>query len=106
MAFRTMLSSKTNFKPFKLVFGREMRIGVYLLTPFAEENLIPRDYLLSIIADLEEIHKCARKVMDAKFERAGHRLSAKALRKFCALAITQWLRQRPLNLLHSGAFHI
>ena len=81
-----------------------MRTGVYLLTPFAEENLIPKDHLLSIIAELEEIHNCARQVMDAKFERAAHRISAKALRKFCAFAITQWLRQRPLNLFHAEAF--
>ena len=36
MAYRTKLSSTPNFKPFKLVVGREMRAGVYLSTPFAE----------------------------------------------------------------------
>ena len=82
MAYRTMLSSTTGFTPFKLVFGREMRTGVDFATPFADASLAPKDHLLSIISELEELHECAREVMDAKFERSAHRLSAKAVRKF------------------------
>ena len=81
MAYRTMLSLTTGFTPFKLVFGREMRTGVDFSTPFAEESLVSKDHLLSIIAELEELHECAREVINAKFERAAHRLSVKAVRK-------------------------
>ena len=71
MAYRTMFSTTTGFTPFKPIFGRKMRTGVDFLTPFAEESVVPKHHLVSIIAVLDELHECARKVIDAKFERAG-----------------------------------
>ena len=58
-----------------------MSTGVDFSTPFAENSLVSKDHLLSIIAELEELHECAREVMDVKFESAAHRRSAKAVRK-------------------------
>ena len=93
-----MLWTTTGFTPFNLVFGREMRTGVDISIHFAEESLVPKDHLLSIIAELEELHKCASEIMDAKFERAAHRLSAKAVKKYFHLEDIVRIRNHTMTL--------
>ena len=82
MAYQTMLSTTTRFPFFKHVLGREMRSGVDFSTIFAEESLVLKKQLQSMIAELEVLHECARVILAAKFERAAHRLSAKAVKNF------------------------
>ena len=59
-----------------------MRTGVDVSTFVRRRELVYKDHLLSIIAELEELHECALEVSDAKFERSVHRLSAKAVKKY------------------------
>ena len=51
-----MLSTTTKFTPFKLVNNREINAGVEFSIPFVEESLVSKDYLLSIDAELINIH--------------------------------------------------
>ena len=82
MAYRTLVSESTGFTPFKMVFGREMRLGVDPTCKVDSETNDPKDHLLKLVEELENTYELARSIIDQRAERAASRLSAKAVQKF------------------------
>ena len=82
MAYRTLVSETTGFTPYKLVFGKEMRLGVDPVFGLSEPPNDPKDQVLKLVQDLEDLYERARDQMSLRAERAANRLSEKAVRKF------------------------
>ena len=60
MAYRSTISRPTGFTPYRLVFGREMRLGVDYGTPFPDKILEIDDFASNLIRKLETAFELAR----------------------------------------------
>ena len=59
-----------------------MRLGVDLVFGLSEPPNDPKDQVLKLVQDLEDLYERARDQMSLRAERAANRLSEKAVRKF------------------------
>ena len=69
MAYNSSTHSTTGFSPFKLRFGRELRLPIHVLTgdPNGEDSILPEGgyqaYVDELKSKLESAHTVARKVI-------------------------------------------
>ena len=57
LAYRITPSDSTGFTPFRLVFGREMRLGVDYVEPFPDMTINHSDFGCQLALDLENSHR-------------------------------------------------
>ena len=62
-SYRSTITEATGFTPYRLVFGREMRLPVDVGTPLAEVPLDVRTFASKLAEDLEWSYKVAREVI-------------------------------------------
>jgi len=60
MAYRSTVSESTGFTPYRLVFGKEMRLGVDLGTPMPEPSMTVRSWAVRLLENLERAYAQAR----------------------------------------------
>ena len=64
-SYRSTVSEATGFTPFRLAFGREMRLPVDLGMPLPEPPRDMRTFASELAENLEWSYKIAREIIDA-----------------------------------------
>lgn len=96
MAHRSVVSEATGFTPFRLMFGREMRLGADVGTPLPRDECSPSDYVSRLVQELETAYEGARGTIRGKRARAVDLYDTFAL--FRAHPVGSWVRQRLLAI--------
>lgn len=79
MAYQTLVSEATGFSPFKMVFGKEMRLGIDPIYKIKSESNDPTDQVQKPVNDFVDVNERSRNVMKQRVEHAANRLSAKTV---------------------------
>ena len=80
-AYRSTPSEATGFTPFRLAFGREMRLPIDVGTPLPEPPRDIRTFVNSLVEDLEWSYDVAREVSGLQHRRSEARYNERAVEK-------------------------
>lgn len=63
IAYRTIVSESTGITPFKIVFGKKIRLGVDPIFKIECESSDPKNHLLKLVTELEDVYKRVRSII-------------------------------------------
>ena len=80
-AYRSSITESTGFTPFRLAFGREMRLPIDLGSPLPDPPREIRTFAAELAEDLEWSYRVAREVIGLGHRRAESRYNERAVAK-------------------------
>ena len=80
-AYRSTISEATGFTQYRLTFGREMRLPIYLATPLPEPPRDIRTMAAEVAENLEWSYQIAREIIGFGNRRAESRYNEKIVEK-------------------------
>ena len=97
-SYRSTVSEATGFTPFRLAFGREMRLPIDLVSPLPEPPQDVRTFATQLAEDLEWSYKVAREIIGHGHKRAesryNERVVGRAYQPGCLVRVLQHARNR------------
>ena len=97
-SYRSTVSEATGFTPFRLAFGREIRLPIDLGSPLPEAYRDVRTFATELAEDLEWFYKVAREIIGHGHKRAksryNERVVERAYQPGCLVRVLQHARNR------------